>query len=99
MVIATLADKSVTPVETCAWSVAHGYKALNQGTYYSYFKPQMAAYGIECRQLLSSRIINQPNHPIHDQVKDYLAKGYYVIALMAGDLEPEAAICAAVGLG
>lgn len=82
MVIATLANKSVTPVETCAWSVAHGYKALNQGTYYSYFKPQMAAYGIECRQLLSSRIINQPNHPIHDQVKDYLAKGYYVIALM-----------------
>ena len=82
MVIATLADKSVTPVETCAWSVAHGYKALNQGTYYSYFKPQMAAYGIECKQLLSSRIINQPNHPIHDQVKDYLAKGYYVIALM-----------------
>lgn len=82
MVIATLADKSVTPVETCAWSVTHGYKALNQGTYYSYFKPQMAAYGIECKQLLSSRIINQPNHPIHDQVKDYLAKGYYVIALM-----------------
>lgn len=82
MVIATLADKSVTPVETCAWSVAHGYKALNQGTYYSYFKPQMAAYGIECKQLLSSRIINQPNHPIHDQVKEYLAQGYYVIALM-----------------
>lgn len=82
MVIATLADKSVTPVETCAWSVKHGYKALNQGTYYSYFKPQMAAYGIECKQLLSSRILHQPNHPIHDQVKQYLADGYYVIALM-----------------
>lgn len=82
MVIATLKDASVTPVETCAWSVAHGYKALNQGTYYSYFKPQMAAYGIECKQLLSSRIINQPSHPIHDQVKEYLAQGYYVIALM-----------------
>lgn len=82
MVIATLKDKTVTPVETCAWSVAHGYKALNQGTYYSYFKPQMAAYGIECKQLLSSRIINQPNHAIHDQVKRYLAQGYYVIALM-----------------
>lgn len=82
MVIATMKDKTVTPVETCAWSVEHGYKALNQGTYYSYFKPQMAAYGIECRQLLSSRIINQPNHAIHDQVKQYLAEGYYVIALM-----------------
>lgn len=82
MVIATLKDASVTPVETCAWSVQHGYKALNQGTYYSYFQPQMAAYGIECRQLLSSRILNQPDHPIHDQVKEYLAQGYYVIALM-----------------
>lgn len=82
MVIATLKDAGVTPVETCAWSVKHGYKALKQGTYYSYFKPQMAAYGIECRQLLGSRILNQPNHPIHDQVKEYLAQGYYVIALM-----------------
>lgn len=82
MVIATMKDKAVTPVETCAWSVAHGYKALNQGTYYSYFHPQLAAYGIECKQLLGSRIINQPNHPIHDQVKEYLAQGYYVIALM-----------------
>lgn len=82
MVIATLKDPAVTPVETCAWSVAHGYKALNQGTYYSYFRPQLAAYGIECKQLLSSRIINQPQHPVHDQVKQYLAQGYYVIALM-----------------
>lgn len=82
MVIATMQDATVTPVETCAWSVAHGYKALNQGTYYSYFRPQLAAYGIECKQLLASRIINQPNHTIHDQVKEYLAQGYYVIALM-----------------
>lgn len=82
MVIATLKDPAVTPVETCAWSVANGYKALNQGTYYSYFRPQLAAYNIECKQLLPSRIINQPQHPIHDQVREYLAQGYYVIALM-----------------
>ena len=82
MVIETLTGQTVTPVDTCAWSVAHGYKALNQGTYYSYFKPQMAAYGIECKQLLGSRILNQPQHPIHEQVKQYLADGYYVIALM-----------------
>lgn len=82
MVIATLTGKPITPVDTCAWSVAHGYKALNQGTYYGYFTPQMAAYGIGCRQLLASRILNQPQHPIHDQVKQYLAEGYYIIALM-----------------
>ena len=82
MVISTITGKTVTPVDTCAWSIQHGYKALNQGTYYSYFKPQMAAYGIDCQQLLSARILNKPNHPIHDKVKDYLAMGYYVIALM-----------------
>ena len=64
MVIATLADKSVTPVETCAWAVRRGFKALNQGTYYSYFAPQLAAYGIDCRQLLGSRIISQPSHTV-----------------------------------
>ncbi len=82
MAIATLKDQRVTPETTCAWSVSHGYKALKQGTYYSYFKPQLAAYGIDCRQVLGSRIINQPDHPIHEQVREFLRQGYWVIALM-----------------
>ena len=82
MVIATLTGKTVTPVDTCDWSIRHGYKALNQGTYYSYFVPQLKAYGIQCKQMLGSRILNQPQHPIHEQVKQYLSQGYYVIALM-----------------
>lgn len=82
MVIASMVDKRITPESTCSWSIVHGYKALKQGTYYSYFSPQLAAYGIGCRQLLGSRIINQPSHPIHDQVKAYLHQGYWVIALM-----------------
>ena len=82
MVISTLTGKTVTPVDTCAWSMKHGYKALNQGTYYSYFVPQLKAYGIQCKQMLGSRILNQPQHPIHEQVKQYLAQGYYAIALM-----------------
>ena len=82
MVIATMKGKTVTPVDTCDWSIRHGYKALNQGTYYSYFVPQLKAYGIQCKQMLGSRILNQPQHPIHEQVKRYLSHGYYVIALM-----------------
>lgn len=82
MVISTLTGKTVTPVDTCDWSMKHGYKALNQGTYYSYFVPQLKAYGIQCKQMLGSRILNQPQHPIHEQVKQYLSQGYYVIALM-----------------
>ena len=82
MVISTITGKTVTPVDTCDWSMKHGYKALNQGTYYSYFVPQLKAYGIQCKQMLGSRILNQPQHPIHEQVKQYLTQGYYVIALM-----------------
>ena len=82
MVISTLTGKTVTPVDTCDWSIRHGYKALNQGTYYSYFVPQLKAYGIQCKQMLWSRILNQPQHSIHEQVKRYLSQGYYVIALM-----------------
>ena len=82
MVISTLTGKTVTPVDTCDWSIRHGYKAVNQGTYYSYFVPQLKAYGIQCKQMLGSRILNQPQHPIHEQVKQYLSQGYYVIALM-----------------
>jgi len=82
MCIATLKDSKVTPAETCQWSMEHGFKYKDQGTAYGYFKPQLAAYGIECKQLLASRIINKPDHPIHDQVKEYLAQGYWVIALM-----------------
>ena len=82
MVISTITGKTVTPVDTCAWSIRHGYKALNQGTYYSYFVPQLKAYGIQCKQMLGSRILTQPQHSIHEQVKRYLSQGYYVIALM-----------------
>lgn len=82
MLIETITGKTFTPEDACAWSIKHGYKALKQGTYYSYFAPQFKAFDIDCKQLLGSRILNQPNHPIHDQVKKYLQDGYYIIALM-----------------
>ena len=86
MVLETLIGRTITPVDTCAWALQHGYKALNQGTYYSYFAAQFAAHGIQCRQLLGSRLSNQPDHPVHDQVRQYLRDGYYVIALMGPGL-------------
>jgi hypothetical protein len=46
MVIQTLRHNGVTPVETCKWSVAHGYRTKSQGTDWSYFVPQLAEYHI-----------------------------------------------------
>lgn len=82
MIIATLVDKNVTPVTTCEWSMKKGYKALNQGTYYSYFVPQFAEYGMKCIRLNSSRINRNPNHPVHDEALRLLDDGHYLIAVM-----------------
>ena len=83
MLLATLVDKSITPVTCAQWALNHGYKALNNGTYFSYFVPQFAAYGISCKQLTGSDIRKQPNNPIHDQVFELLNQGYYIIACMS----------------
>lgn len=82
MAIETLTGRTFTPVDACKWSVDHGYKALNAGTYYGYFVPQFRAFGIDCKQLLGSSLHNKPDHTVHDQVKRYLEEGYYAIALM-----------------
>lgn len=82
MLIETLTGKKTTPVDTCKWSVDHGYKALNQGTYYSYFKPQFAVYGIDCDILNWTDTYHKPTHSNHDKVVKMLKDGYYIIALM-----------------
>lgn len=81
MLIATLKDKNVTPVDTFKWDCAKGYMYLNQGTAYSYFKPQFAAYGIAC-DIVTWDICKNANSPIRNTVIDLLKKGYYIIALM-----------------
>ena len=82
MVIATLKDKNVTPITTAEWSMAHGYKALNQGTYYTYFVPQFKQYGITCRQLNSSNLYGKSSSSAHTEALNALKKGNWIIAVM-----------------
>lgn len=86
MIIETMTGQTFTPVDACKWSVDHGYKALNAGTYYSYFVPQFKAFGIDCKQMLGTSLHNKPDHPIHDQVKQMINEGYYAVALMGPGL-------------
>ena len=81
MVIASLADKKVTPVDTAEWSKANGYKALHQGTYYAYFKPQFAKYGIKCNMMNSVNCYGKPNAEVHKNVQKSLDNGNWVIAV------------------
>ena len=82
MLIETLTGKTYTPEDACAWSVAHGYKALKAGTYYAYFAPQFAEFGIKCWQLSWTNGYHNPKAKVHDQAMEYLKQGYYLIALM-----------------
>ena len=82
MLIETLTGKTFTPLEACDWAMKKGYKALNQGTYYSYFVPQFKAFGIECIRLNTANMYGNSKAAVHDQALDLLKQGYYLIACM-----------------
>lgn len=82
MLIETITGKTFTPVDACEWSMRHGYKALNQGTYYAYFTPQFAEFGIDCQMLNWQNTYGKPDHANHEAVTQKLKEGYYAIALM-----------------
>lgn len=86
MLIETITGKTFTPKDACAWALAHGYKALNAGTYYAYFAPQFAAHGIECQQMNWVNTYGKPNSDNHKKAFDLLKQGYYLIALMGKGL-------------
>lgn len=86
MVLATWADPNVTPKTECAWAQAHGYKFLHQGTAYSYFAPAAKRYGLECRQITPGYIYGNTNSPYHEQAKEALDRGDFVIACMGKGL-------------
>ncbi len=89
MVIATWKDRNVTPAHTAAWSKANGYKAPNQGTYYSYFAPQMGKFGIQCKQLnyLNLRNLSALEAAkYHEQALKAVQRGDFVIACMGPGL-------------
>lgn len=82
MVLATWADPSVTPKTECAWALAHGYKAPHQGTYYGYFEPAGARYGLQVTRLNYISLYGNNRSAYHDLVKDTLDQGDLVIACM-----------------
>ena len=50
MVVATLTDKEITPVDAANWSLDHGYRCYGNGTYWSYFDAYAKANGLSCTQ-------------------------------------------------
>ena len=86
MLIETLTGQTFTPPMACAWSVNHGYKARNQGTYYSYFAPQFKEFGITCKRLNSTNVYGKPDAAVHGEALRLLHEGWYIIACMGKGL-------------
>lgn len=84
MVIAGIADSSVTPATTSKWALDNGYKAYHQGTYYSYFVPQFAKYGIKCNQLNSSTVYHGANlaNSVNATAFNAVRLGHWVVVCM-----------------
>jgi hypothetical protein len=85
MAIAILKDKSITPKETCAWSLKNGYKAPNQGTYYSYFVPQGKAFDIAVERINTINIYSQSSiaaKEAHERVLKSIKTGNWAVCCM-----------------
>ena len=50
-------------------------RPLKQGTYYAYFTPQFAEFGIDCQMLNWTNTYGKPDHPNHEKVVKKLKEG------------------------
>lgn len=80
MLISTITGKAILPTTTMKWACDKGYVYANQGTSYDYFKPQFAAYNINCEQIKETCL--SATSSVRPQVLSDLKQGYYFIALM-----------------
>jgi hypothetical protein len=80
MVIATLKDQTVTPVEACDFSIKNNYKQKGGGTYANFFPSYLKKYGLSCQILWSSAEAQD------EKVRTALKSGNWVIACMGKGL-------------
>lgn len=85
MLIDTLQEKHITPVEAMQWLSDHKYLYANQGTSYDGFRPLFHAYGIECDFLTWTKCLSASSR-VRRKVEQMLDEGYYFIALMTKGL-------------
>lgn len=80
MVVATLKDQTITPVEACDFSIKNNYKQKGGGTYANFFPAYLKKYGLSCQILWSSAEAQD------EKVRTALKSGNWVIACMGKGL-------------
>lgn len=76
MIVATLKNNKITPVEACAYALANGFKQKGGGTYANFYVSYLKQFGITAKVLWSSA------QPQDEAVKKALNDGDWVIASM-----------------
>lgn len=83
MVIAALKDARITPADTADWAKKSGYKAPNQGTYYTYFNHQGEAFDLNVRQLNKANLKESATKKAtHTEALAAILAGDWVICCM-----------------
>ncbi len=72
MVLTYITGETITPVDTSAYSVQHGYRCEGNGTYAALFPAMASTYGIEC----------QEQSPTAQNIVQSLSEGKVIIAHM-----------------
>ncbi|MCQ4638441.1 C39 family peptidase [Anaerovorax odorimutans] len=86
MLVATFVDSKETPVTACSWAMKHGYKAVGQGTYYTFFEAYFRAHGMKCQQVSGANSYHKRNTSSDKEALAALKAGNYVIACMGPGL-------------
>ncbi|MCQ4637159.1 C39 family peptidase [Anaerovorax odorimutans] len=86
MLVATFVDSKETPVTACSWAMKHGYKAVGQGTYYTFFEAYFRAHGMKCQQVPGANSYHKRNTSSDKEALAALKAGNYVIACMGPGL-------------
>lgn len=82
MIVATLADSNITPVEACAWALSKGFKAYRQGTYYSFVSQYLKKYDIEAQILNDANIYHNLKAKAHEEALATIGSGDWVLCCM-----------------
>lgn len=82
MILSTFLHRNISPAVISKWSLANGFKALKQGTYYSFFAAVGREYGIPATQLNYRNLRKYPSEMVHSDVIERLSKGQLIVACM-----------------
>ena len=85
MLIDTLQERHITPVDTMQWASDHGYLYAEQGASYDLFPPLFRAFGLSCEMLTWTKCLSKTSL-VRRKVEQMLDEGYYFIALMTQGL-------------